>query len=281
MQLRRSRVAVPYPSTAKLRRAARRTTATRFVLAAALVAAAALEVGAARGGGINEASYLQPGATNAVVMDFSYSITGSSYRLIVNGLRKIAATQSPVALVGFSDVAYEMLPPGTPARELDPVARRFIPLPNRSAVEFPPSPWSPLEGGTRISGGLSLADAILQRDHVHKAAIFLISDLETSTDEAAAIVDAVDRLKRDGYSLHLIPLEPSATALHFFQGLVGRSSFVQPRQLNQPIRTASSTSLLSGRTPWRFLLCALALAFVLAVNERAVTPLTLPTVTRR
>ena len=123
-------------------------------------------------------------ATTVVVMDFSYSITGSTYRLIVNGLRKIAAAGNPVAVVGFSDVAYEMLPPGTPARELDSIARRFIPLPTKDgSVEFPSSPWSPLEGGTRISQGLELAGQILQRDHVRKGSVVLISDLETSSDD--------------------------------------------------------------------------------------------------
>jgi hypothetical protein len=281
VRLRHSPPAVPYALTAKLRRAGRRTTLVRLGLAAALIATAALELGFARGGGINETSYLQPGSTNVVVMDFSYSITGSAYRLIVNGLRKIAATQSPVALVGFSDVAYEMLPPGTPARELDPVARRFIPVPNKSAVEFPPSPWAPLEGGTRISGGLDLADEILRRDHIRRASVFLISDLETSTDDDAAISDAVDSLKQHGYSLHLIPLEPSDTALHFFEGLVGGGSFIRSHDLDRPIRTSSSTGLLSGSTPWHFLLAACLLACLLGVNERTLAPLTLAGLRRR
>jgi hypothetical protein len=281
VRLRRSELAVPYDRPAALLRAGRRTTAIRVALAAAIVAAALLALAAARTGSIDEASYLQPGATNVVVMDFSYSITGSAYRLIVNGLRKIEATNSPVALVGFSDVAYEMLPPGTPARELDAVARRFIPLPGKNALAFPPSPWSPLEGGTRISAGLSLADTILRRDRVRKASVFLISDLETSTDDGAAIVDAVDSLKHHGYSLHLIPLEPTDTALHFFESLVGRGSFVEARSLDRPVQTRSSAGLLSGSTPWHFLLVALLLASLLAVNEATLAPLALTAVRRR
>jgi hypothetical protein len=253
---------------------------TRFALAAALVTAAALELGAARGGAVTEASYLQPGATTVVVMDFSYSITGSTYRLIVNGLRKIEAVGNPVALVGFSDVAYEMLPPGTPARELDPVARRFIPLPTKDgSVRFPPSPWSPLEGGTRISEGLQLADQILQRDRVRRGSVVLISDLETSSDDASAVSDAVDSLKHHGYSLHLIGLAPTDPSLHFFEGLIGRGGFVNPHSLDSPLQRRDSGGLLSGQMPWAFLLGMVALAVLLTANEHLGAPLELSGVT--
>jgi hypothetical protein len=269
-------VAIPYDGIQVFARAARRTRLVRLGVAAALVAAAGLELGLARGGGVTEASYLQPGSTNVVVMDFSYSITGSSYRLIVNGLRKIAASGSPVALVGFSDVAYEMLPPGTPAHELDAVARRFIPLPTKDgSVVFPPSPWAPLQGGTKISEGLDLAERILRRDHVRRGSVVLISDLETSSDDFASVVDAVDALKHDGYSLHLIGLDPTDTSLHFFEGLVGKNSFVSPRSLDEPIHRPESSGLLSGQTPWLFLLGAALLAALLAWNEQASAPLDL------
>ena len=278
----RTPVAVPYDGTSVFRRAARRTALSRVTLAAALVAAAALELGAARGGSVNEASYLQPGATTVVVMDFSYSITGSAYRLIVNGLRKIEAAGDPVALVGFSDVAYEMLPPGTPAHELEPVARRFVPLSSKEAsLTFPPSPWAPLEGGTKISAGLSLADQILQRDHVRHGSVVLISDLETTSDDAAAVVDAVDSLKQHGYPLHLIGLAPTGPSLHFFEGLIGRGGFVDPHSLDSPIQRRDSSALLSGQTPWLFLLLMAVLAVLLTVNEHLGAPLELSGVRKR
>ena len=279
---RRPRVAVPYDGTSVFRRAARRTAVTRLALAAALVAAAALELGAARGGAVTEASYLQPGATTVVVMDFSYSITGSTYRLIVNGLRKIEAAGNPVALVGFSDVAYEMLPPGTPAHELEPVARRFVPLPTKDgSLRFPPSPWAPLEGGTKISAGLRLADQILQRDHVRRGSVVLISDLETTSDDASAVVDAVDSLKQHGYQLHLIGLAPTGPSLHFFEGLIGRGGFVNPRTLDSPLQRRESSGLLSGQTPWAFLFAMVALALLLTVNEHVGGALELSGVARK
>lgn len=282
MRLPRKRLAVPYFDARVFRRATRRTTVVRITLAAALVAAAAFELGSARGGGTTEASYLRPGATTAVVMDFSYSITGSTYRLIVNGLRKIEAAGNPVALVGFSDVAYEMLPPGTPARELEPVARRFVPLPTKDgSLRFPTSPWAPLEGGTRISAGLDLADEILQRDHVRKGSVVLISDLETSSDDAPALVDAVNALKAHGYSLHLVGLAPTDPSLEFFESLIGRGALVDPHSLAAPLRGRGSAGLLSGQTPWPFIAGMLALALLLTFNEQLTAPLELSGLRRR
>jgi hypothetical protein len=273
---------VPYDGTGAFRRSARRTLLTRLAVAAALIAAAALELGAARGGAVTEASYLQPGATTVVVMDFSYSITGSEYRLIVNGLRKIEAAGNPVALVGFSDVAYEMLPPGTPAHELEPVARRFVPLSAKAgSLRFPPSPWAPLAGGTTISAGLTLADQILQRDHVRHGSVVLISDLETTSDDAAAVVDAVDSLKGHGYQLHLVGLAPTGPALRFFESLLGRRAIVDPHSLDSPVQRRDSSALLSGQTPWAFLLGMAALAVLLTVNEQMGAPLELSGVRKR
>ena len=260
---------VPYPEPGVFRSAARRTTVARVLLALAIAGAAALELGFARGGGVTEASYLPTNGTTVVVMDFSYSITGSSYALIVNALRKIAAAGNPVGLIGFSDVAYEMLPPGTPARELEPVARLFIPLPSRNGeIRFAASPWSPLQGGTRISTGLRLADDALQREGVRKASILLISDLETASEDASAVVDAVADLQRHGYSLHLIGLDPTPPSLHFFEGLAGKQAFVREQGLAKSVKHPGSSGLLSGQTPWAFLLGAALLAALLAANEQ-------------
>jgi len=259
---------IPYPEPGRFRRAARRTTVVRVALALALVGAAALALGFARRGATTEASYLPSDGTNVVVMDFSYSITGSEYRLIVNSLRKIAASGNPAGLIGFSDIAYQLLPPGTPSRELEPVARLFVPLPSRGGeIRFPASPWTPLQGGTRISTGLDLADQLLTRAHVHKAAVVLISDLETSSDDAPAVVDAVSRLQRHGYSLHLVGLDPTPPSLHFFEGLVGKTAFVQEKSLGNSVEQPGSSGLLSGQTPWAFLLAAALLAVLLAANE--------------
>jgi hypothetical protein len=241
----------------------------RIGLALAVAGAAALELGFARGGGVTEAAYLPSNGTSVVVMDFSYSITGSSYRLIVNALRKIAASGNPVGLIGFSDVAYELLPPGTPARELEPVARRFIPLPARHGeLRFPSSPWSGLQGGTRISTGLRLADDSLQREGVGKASVILISDLETASEDASSVVDAVASLQRHGYSLHLIGLDPTPPSLHFFEGLAGKAAFVREKSLAASVKHPGSSGLLSGQTPWAFLLATALLAALLAVNEQ-------------
>ena len=263
-------VAIPYAEPHAFSRSRRRTTALRVALALAVLAATALEVGLARGGGVTEATYLPGRGTNMVVIDFSYSITGGEYRLIVNALRKIEAAGRPVGLIAFSDVAYEMLPPGSPARALEPVARLFVPKIGKDdgSLHFPPSPWAPLQGGTRISSGLALADAALQRAHVRVASIVLISDLETAGEDTASVVDAVGELRRDGYSLHLVGLQPTGPSLHFFQGLAGKGAFISPKDLSAPVDQSTSGKLLSGQTQWAFLLGAVLLALLVAGNER-------------
>jgi hypothetical protein len=268
--------AVPYPEAGALRTAARRTTIVRVVLGLALVAVCALEVGFARGGGVTETAYLPENGTSVVVIDFSYSITGSSYKLIVNALRRIVAAGNTVGLVGFSDTAYELLPPGAPARDLEPVARLFVPLPTKNGdIVFPSSPWTALQGGTKISAGLNLADAALQRQHVKNASVILISDLETTSDDASNVVDSVATLQRHGYGLHLIGLDPTAPSLHFFEGLVGRRAFIQERALRTAVKHPGSAGLLTGQTPWAFLFGATVLALLLAANEHWCGPLDL------
>jgi hypothetical protein len=260
---------VPYPDAGVFRRAGPRTAVVRIVLAVAVLAAAALELGFARGGGVSEAAYLPKGGTTVVVVDFSYSITGGEFRPIVNGLRRIAAAGRRVGLIGFSDVAYELLPPGSPASTLEPVARLFVPTGVKDGrPTFPPSPWAPLQGGTRISTGLRLADDALYRRHVRNASVVLISDLETSSDDISAVVAAVEALKRHGYVLRVIGLSPTGPSLDFFRGLAGKSAFVDARSLTAPVGGGGSVALLSGETPWAFLAGAALLALLLAANER-------------
>ena len=131
------------------------------------------------------------------------------------------------------------------------------------------------------SAGLSLADQILQRDHVRHGSVVLISDLETTSDDASAVVDAVDSLKQHGYQLHLIGLAPTGPSLHFFEGLIGRGGFVDPHSLDSPLQRRDSSALLSGQTPWTFLFAMVALAVLLTVNEQLGMPLALSGVSRR
>src|SRR5205814_1256489 len=112
---------VPLADPASLDRAARRTRIVRLVLAAALVAMTAIAFFVApRTPGRR---FLPSNATGIVVLDLSSSVSPDTYYRIEQTLATIAASQSRLGLVLFSDTAYEALPPGTSAQELKPLLR--------------------------------------------------------------------------------------------------------------------------------------------------------------
>ena len=96
-----------------------------------------------------------------VVLDLSASISSDTFSRIGETLRGSPTRDGRYGLVVFSDVAYEALPPGTPASALRPLVRYFT-LPSADAPgERADLPDQPVErafsGGTRISAGLELA----------------------------------------------------------------------------------------------------------------------------
>ena len=60
-----------------------------------------------------------------IVLDVSASISPDTFSRIGETLRKLVATRGRYGLVVFSNVAYEALPPGTPASALRPLIRYF------------------------------------------------------------------------------------------------------------------------------------------------------------
>ena len=73
-----------------------------------------------------------------VVLDLSASISSDTYQRIGQTLHELSSTNGRYGLVVFSDVAYEALPPGTPAAELKPYARYFtLPPPKRVPADVP------------------------------------------------------------------------------------------------------------------------------------------------
>ena len=78
-------------------------------------------------------------------------------------LQTLIDADAPVGLVVFSDVAYELLPPGTPPQELRPIIRMLTPNAEGKVV----NPWSDtFRAGTRISTALELAQDMLVADRV-------------------------------------------------------------------------------------------------------------------
>jgi hypothetical protein len=69
---------------------------------------------------------------------------------------------------------------------------------------------------------------------------------------------------------------PIGPSLDFFQSLIGHAAFVDPHTLDAPVQQrATSSGLLSGQTPWTFLLGMVLLAVLLTINEQWAAPLDL------
>ena len=119
---RRRKVAIDTHDVGELRGVVRRTRLVRLVLAAAAVAALLATVASARSLDVQRHTIVPSGSTGVIVVDVSLSIA-NSYGDVRRTLQNVVGGDAPVGLVVFSDVPYELFPPGTPASELKPVLR--------------------------------------------------------------------------------------------------------------------------------------------------------------
>lgn len=270
----RSRSGIPFGELDALAAPIRRTTVVRLVLGAALVALLALAFALALDEDVRAAAFFPPDRSGVIVIDMSASVTPQTYRRIGRALSRVAQADEPVGVVVFSDAAYELVPPGTPGRELKPLLRYFTPLPG--GQRFPVNPWqaAAFQGGTRISEGLRVAHAVLQRDEIREATVLLMSDLEAPQSDRLRIVDAVTNLQNDGVQVRIVHLFAQPQNRDFFARLVGRDGFVAETSLVRPIE--SDELGLGGRMPWLFLALGGLLACVLAANERLCGRLSVP-----
>jgi len=126
----------------------------RIALALALVGTLASATVAAAHAGRSRSSIVPETQGNVLVIDVSRSILNTYFETIGATLRRLIATDTPTGLIIFSDVPYELLPPGTPASALVPILRYFT-LDHGS---YPANPWgASFRAGTRISSALDLA----------------------------------------------------------------------------------------------------------------------------
>lgn len=252
--------AIPLPDTRALDAARLRTTIVRFGLAAALLGLLVAAFLLARNPRPDD-SLLPAGTSPVVVLDLSWS-TSSDYRGIGATLRRLAASNRRIGLVVFSDAAYEMFPPGTPARELRSLLRFFTGPKSRRAA----SPWaSSLSGGTRVSTALLLARDVLAREHVSKGSVVLVSDLGDAPNDRAALSAAVLGYMRAGIPLRVVGVNATAENEQLFQGLLGSRPI-------RPLRDGSSASRAgtpSSGLPLALVVVAGVLLALLAVNELA------------
>jgi hypothetical protein len=259
---------IPTSEPGSLRRVVRRTTILRIALALALVATLTVAFLLARRSDVRHAPLVPSGTTGVVVLDLSASVYESAFGPT---LRKMASQGERAGLVVFSDQAYEVLPPGSPGRELLSYLRLFAEGENSTTGTFPPNPWQDFRAGTRISAGIRAARESLERAHSHHGSVLLISDLEILPDEVIALGDEVAALGRAGIDLRVLPVSPSDEARHIVEQITGKSAFLKGD--TQTVRKAPDEKALRLAAPWWFMLAAAAVVVLLALNEHRLSRL--------
>jgi hypothetical protein len=260
---------IPTSEPRALRRAARRTLLLRGLLALGLAGALAAAFLIARSRDVRHAPLVPSGTTGVVVIDLSASVYESA---LGETLERMAAAGEQAGLVAFSDTGYELLPPGTPARELVPMLRYLRPTQGEAAGDLPVNPWADFRAGTRISAGLQIAREALVRERAPDGSIVLISDLEILPDEVERLASEIARLRGDGMTIRIVPLAPSAEKRALVERLTGPSALLRDPGEAGAVR-APEERTLRGAAPWAFVFVGALLVLLLAWNERALTRL--------
>lgn len=256
--MRRRSPAIDTHDAPALRLGALRTRVTRAVLAAGALAALAAAAASARGLDTRAPGLLATDAAGVVVLDLSLSIAESDYPRVQRTLERLVAENSSIGLVTFSDVPYELLPPGTPGRELTAMLRMLA----------KDNPWSDaFSGGTVISAGLELAAGMLERDAVRDGSILLVSDLETAPEDVPQLSRVLRGLDDRGVPVRVVALSPTRESRQLFESLLGADALAEapppPAPGERPQSAAAQAALPGG-----LLVLGAVLFAALAVHER-------------
>jgi hypothetical protein len=260
------RQAIPLADARRFTALIRRTRLLRYLLAAGLLALLAGVLIAALGIR-EERRFLPAGTSGVVVLDVSASITPDTYQRIQATVAELAASRDHYGLVVFSDVAYDALPPGTPADELAPLVRWFEPRAGRGGESrLPVNPWSnTIAGGTSISSGLAAAQRALRRDGIEDGSVLLVSDLDDDPTDLSRLNREVDALRRAGTELRVIGLDPSDDDRRLFDRLAPGSlvsdAEVVPEGLEEP------RAIIGADVPDGLVIGGAALLLLLVLNE--------------
>lgn len=255
------RVAVPTSEPARLRQARYRTLLLRAALALGLVGALAAAFLVARSQDVRQAPLVPSGKTGIMVLDVSASTSEAAFGQTI---QKLAETDERIGLIAFSDAAYELLPPGTPAKELLPLLRYFLPVDGSE----PPgqNPWDAFRAGTRVSEGLRLAREVFIREGVTDGSILLVSDFEILPDEILRVADQVAVLRGEGTEVRLVPLNPTPERRARMNAILGGSAVLRDQTPDAEVRAPESESL-GALAPWAFVGVAVLLVAILSANE--------------
>jgi von Willebrand factor type A domain len=264
----RRRDTTPLAELRRLAGQARRTTAVRIGLGLALAGVLAIAVLSARTAGSGRAAVLPQGATTGVVvLDMSASIAGPIYQRVATTLQGIVAANQAIGLVMFSDVAYELLPPNSPAGALLQYLRFFQPQRVLHGTPiFGRSPWDQFSGGTRIASGLQEARAALARAGVAHGAVLLVSDLDDSAADLEPLVAQALALRKAHIPVRIVPLFADPDNVRIFAGLFGDDAFVDPSVFTH--RAGHKTQPVAATSAWTLLGLGALIVLLLALNER-------------
>jgi hypothetical protein len=250
---------------------ARRTRLLRLLFAGAAIVLLAASFASARDLDTRERGLLPRGTSGVVVLDLSLSISDDDYAGVRFALRRIIEDDVRIGLVVFSDVAYELLPPGTPSAELRPLLR-FL---HAGELLPQPNPWTTgFSAGTRISTALELARETLARDEIENPSILLVSDLDTAPEDVPPLARTIESLRRTDIEFEVAALNPSSDAQQLFGGLIADSPFVLPP--DQGGEESGPRTEAAYGTPGTLLLLGALLFAVLAAHERFGARLALP-----
>jgi hypothetical protein len=263
--------AIPFTGALGLVRIARRTRLVRVVLGVALVLLVLATAYSARRPHSASQAGLPVHSGDLIVLDLSASVSQDTFSRIGETLRRLVAGGGRYGLVVFSGVAYEALPPGTPASALQPLVRYFT-LPDRAAPglapTFPVNPWSAsFSGGTRISAGLELARTLRIESHLRRASVVLVSDLADDPDDKNRLNQIVAAYRQEAIPLKVVSLNASQRDAEYFGHLTPTALKDGPAPAESTAPTP--TGLAPGRSPFPLLLVLLvvAVAAAAAANE--------------
>jgi hypothetical protein len=271
------RSGLPTSAARELAGVARRTVLLRVALAAGAALLLASTAVASGRLGARPTSYFAAGGGGIVVLDLSTSVDPRKYQRIQRVLRTLSKSSERIGLVVFSDVAYEMFPPGTRSDELRPLLPFFVPpqgpprqpAPGSAPVSFGiATPWTgTFRGGTRISTGLREARRMIARDRAEPT-VLLLSDLDDSAFDTAPLTQELIRYEGERIDLRVVPLFANTEDRDLFERLVGEEAFVHNPEL---LRNSSieERQTLVGEFPTLLVVSAAALLGLLALNERA------------
>ncbi len=264
--------AVDSHDAATMRRQALRTRVVRIVLVVAAVALLAGAVAVARGAD-DAASGRAPIGPGIVVIDLSLSIGRDDLATIRATLQRLIRGGGTVGVVMFSDLPYEMLPPGTPVSELEPLLRALTPA-GAGAGGPRHTPWAQsFSAGTRISSALDLAGEMLRRDGIRNGTVLLLSDLVTAREDVPGLARSLQALRDASVSVRVVPLTPLRDGLALFRGLLGKQALIPAAGVrhSEPLGRAGSAA-----APVALCLLGALVLVALAAHERFAGRLGLP-----